>query len=323
MGVMPSLFLATAFGYAVQRGNLCMVSGLAMVIERRSPRQIIPLFRSSLWAAAMTWGLWWAGTGRSHMQIYNPGAHTVVGGLLFGIGAAINSGCIFGTLTRLGAGDLSFAVTCAGIAAGAVLQEHRAGLINPAPMGANGPAVPVAIVPLLTLLLLVIAGVDIFRPGRAKGSFWSGERIAIVVGLTGGSLFAARGDWPWTLHRGRLPGAGGPLDRWEPGVALLFLALLGGAMLSALHEGKLRFRASWCQLHRRLLGGVLMGLGAAVTPGGNGTIILHAIPDLSPHAPVAYGALLLGCAAMLATFGQLRKAAHLRVRRHHDAPTTG
>ena len=57
-----------------------------------------------------------------------------------------------------------------------------------------------------------------------------------------------------------------------------------------------RVRIGWL---RNLMGGILMGVGVTLTPGGNDVLILHSIPSGSPHALPAYGALLVGTAAGL------------------------
>ena len=48
-----------------------------------------------------------------------------------------------------------------------------------------------------------------------------------------------------------------------------------------------------------LCGGILMGIGAALVPGGNDVLLLNAIPGLSPHALPAYLAMLAGVAIAL------------------------
>jgi hypothetical protein len=48
-----------------------------------------------------------------------------------------------------------------------------------------------------------------------------------------------------------------------------------------------------------------MGVGAALTPGGNDALILHGIPGGSPHAVAAYAALLVGTAAGLLVIGRV------------------
>lgn len=55
----------------------------------------------------------------------------------------------------------------------------------------------------------------------------------------------------------------------------------------------------------------MMGFGAALIPGGNGVLVLHAFPALSPHAVPAYIALILGVGASLLVSRFLRRSAHL------------
>ena len=71
-------------------------------------------------------------------MIYSPSPLTIVGGLLFGLGAAVNGGCSFGTLIRFAAGDLSFIASFVGMAAGVWSQRRMSMLAAPMP---NGPSV--------------------------------------------------------------------------------------------------------------------------------------------------------------------------------------
>jgi hypothetical protein len=89
---------------------------------------------------------------------------------------------------------------------------------------------------------------------------------------------------------------------------------MGGMLLSTLQRRSFcldwRPRRIWL---RNICGGLLMGLGVALTPGGNDALVLYGIPALSPHALPAFLALLLGTAlgllAMRAWFGiELRVA---------------
>jgi hypothetical protein len=79
-------------------------------------------------------------------------------------------------------------------------------------------------------------------------------------------------------------------------------AVLFGMLASTLQRGSFRIdwkpRLSWL---RNIFGGILMGLGCALLPGGNDALILYGIPGLSPHALPAYGALLLGIFVALIT----------------------
>ena len=81
---------------------------------------------------------------------------------------------------------------------------------------------------------------------------------------------------------------------------IVMLAVLAGMLVSTLQRGSFRLdwrpQASWL---RNIFGGALMGLGAAMVPGGNAVLVLYAIPSFSPHALPAYAALIVGAAAGL------------------------
>ncbi len=124
---------------------------------------------------------------------------------------------------------------------------------------------------------------------------------ALLLGAANGVLFARFGSWTYTSTAGDslehvlLGGpAPGPL-RW-----FLLAALLGGVGVSSLARGDFaadwRPRAGWLV---NLMGGALMGAGAALVPGGNDALVLHGIPGGSPHALAADVALLVGTAAGL------------------------
>ena len=91
---------------------------------------------------------------------------------------------------------------------------------------------------------------------------------------------------------------------WSPIKYLFSLvdaaALIIGIGLSA-WQGR-RFLLQW-RPHRSWAaygaGGMLMGIGAAMIPGGNDVLILHGIPSLSPHAIPAFLAMLGGIAISL------------------------
>jgi hypothetical protein len=78
--------------------------------------------------------------------------------------------------------------------------------------------------------------------------------------------------------------------------------------LSAIARGGVRIdwrpRLEWL---RNLVGGVLMGLGAALAPGGNDVLVLYSLPSFSPHALPSYAALAVGVVVaillMRAVFG--------------------
>ena len=134
-----------------------------------------------------------------------------------------------------------------------------------------------------------------------RSDFYRLSTAAALLGLSNGVLYAFHGSWAYTstLQGGveRLMGAdsGSLAVQWG-----LFAALLVGMGLSAWHRGS--FRLDWrpsVSWTRNLVGGLLMGLGAALAAGGNDVLVLHGIPGLSPHAVPAYAALMVGVAVVL------------------------
>jgi hypothetical protein len=82
---------------------------------------------------------------------------------------------------------------------------------------------------------------------------------------------------------------------------LLVTALLAGMIASALQRRSFAWRApqrlgAWM---RRAAGGACMGAGAAMVPGGNDTLLLAGLPNLTLAAVAAYVFLLIGIAASL------------------------
>ena len=90
-------------------------------------------------------------------------------------------------------------------------------------------------------------------------------------------------------------------DQW-----ILFAAMFAGMVLSTWQRRSLRIaRAPAGTWLRTLCGGTLMGLGAALTPGGNDALILYGIPSLSPHALPTYAAMAVGIAVALIAMRRL------------------
>ena len=81
------------------------------------------------------------------------------------------------------------------------------------------------------------------------------------------------------------------------GRTLLALALLAGAVAGAASAGMFRLRiSSPGDVARHFAGGALMGVGAALIPGGNDSLVLIGLPLLQPSAGAAYVAMVVAIA---------------------------
>lgn len=292
------LLAALLFGYASQKGGLCVVSAIADILERRSMRTFISFFKCSLWVCLVSWPLWWLFAGVHPAFTFPLTLRSVIGGLTFGIGAAINGGCSFGAFTRLAAGDLSFVVSFVAMAIGIAMEHKISWSVDVANVMKGSVIAHPGFGPFALYFVVVIACVrEVALLARAGKGQEITEKAAVLVGICGAFLYAFHGLWIYALDPGRLIEAGGATREWD--IASLSAAVLVGAGICAVREGSFRLQASWRAFPFRLTGGVLMGYGAALVPGGNGTLILEGIPALSPHAIPAYAALALGSAVTL------------------------
>ena len=307
--LLISVLCGVGFGYAAQHGSLCVVSGIEALLEGKSPRVFLSFLRCSVWVIAVTLPLAWAIDGDQLDAIAAPGIFTVAGGLLFGVGAAINGGCSFGTLIRLGGGDASFIATLAGLAFGFLLQRHApavdiaSAMIGRSPLEA--PTVAGTMVLLAAAAFCLREALGERRRGQVSGR-WPPERAALIMGVAGGVLYALHGSWAYTIaiERGLADMRAGGIPNFD--LALIFLACLAGAALGARRLDRFRLQLNARDVPKHLAGGTIMGIAAALIPGGND---VHALPALSPHAPVAYLTLVIGAAAALAISSRLRRRA--------------
>jgi toxin CptA len=136
------------------------------------------------------------------------------------------------------------------------------------------------------------------RRGDFAAHIWSPRQATALIGVAFVVMMLTVGGWAYTelLADLALRGmAANTLPR-----ALLFLALLGGAVAGGWTAGRLR--PAWPEpatLVRCLLGGWLMGVGSLLIPGGNDGLILVGLPLLQPHAYAAIAGMAVAIAAGL------------------------
>jgi len=311
-----ALLLAAFIGFSSHRASLCTVKAVAELLSSRRAFVLVSFAKATLWVA-MIYGtlLLFLPSASGTFQVYEPRGLVLLGGFLFGVGAAINGGCSLSTLQRLADGDLWMLLTLAGVGTGILawsFADVSLGLTYAIHVPLIWPQLGGWAAVILTVLWMLAAWelVRLWRSRPRHLPLWQLPGVAayrlstaaLVIGLSGGLLYGLQGAWTYSnylrttiqsMHRHSLP----------PGhfQALLFAALLAGMVASALQRGsfKPRLSGSTAGLTRRYVGGIVMGFGAAAIPGGNDTLILTGIPTLSGWALGAYGALLLGVASVL------------------------
>ena len=280
--------------------------------------------RTVLWAMAMILALAYLLPAQASHFGLSISVVSLAGAFICGLGMAVNGGCAFSTLSKLGDGDGAMLATLAAVVAGAVAFGPVIALWNAV------PAAPVsaAFDPARTWVAVLAAALGIWaawelirlyraRPRgrpiarRALAQRYTLASSALLMGLANGLIFAVNGSWTYTSVLGE-----GARSMGEPGSApslrgwTLFAALLLGMALSSWQRGsfRLRLRPSVPWL-RNLVGGFLMGGGASMVPGGNDVLLFHGIPTLSPHAAPAYFAMVVGIAAVVVPLGRRRTGA--------------
>jgi len=313
-----TILLAAILGFAAHRASICTVRAVAEIMSSRSGYMFASIGKSMLWVWAVMIPLFWLMPGaRTALSGWSLTGFAVLGGFLFGLGAAINGGCAYSTMARFVDGDGKMLATIAGFALGVLcfMALARWQLVPP-----PSPAPPLVgsllaweLVPALLALAFLgwatYEGVRLWRTRDISAGFadlvlaprYRLSTAALLMGLSGVLLFAGHGSYGYTttfelVIQGALGARGWPpVERW-----LVLLAVLVGMLLSTLQRRS--FRIDWRPRGVWLAnwsGGLLMGLGTALAHGGNDVLALYGIPTLSPNAPPAFTALTVGVAVGL------------------------
>ena len=227
---------------------------------------------------------------------------TVLGGALLGFGAYVNKACVFGAIARLGSGEWAYVVTPIGFYVGCATvgsvfslpAQQKLAYGSPVLQAAPWVAVVFGVLMLWRLGRALVTLPAAAEPGplpqrlaRALATrVWSPHAATTVIGITFFIMLLVVGAWAYTdvlaeLARGM---AGNLVAR-----TLLLVALFAGAMLGGYTAGRFRStRISIAQLAKCFAGGVLMGWGSLLIPGGNDGLILVGIPLLWPYAWLAF-----------------------------------
>lgn len=302
MSAVACVALALLMGYAIQRGGTCTVAALEEVLQQRRWTRLRALLEASLWVLGGFVLLRAFGRLPQLPMGYPLHWHAALGGALLGLGALINGGCVFGVVARVGCGQWAWLATPPGFLLGYALTERWAGAATAMPLAL--PAWLQAIPPGWVMLLVAAAPLRLAWLGwRAAGHWRLGQRIwsphlaTIVIGLTFLLLFVSLGAWAYTdvlaeLASGRFMQLG--LRGW------LLPALFVGALYGGWTAGLWQHRwPSLVTLARCFGGGLLMGAGAVLVPGGNDSLILFGMPLLWSNAWLAFASM---CAVVLLAF---------------------
>ena len=302
--------MGAILGFSAHRAGLCTVKAAAEIITSRRGYFLWSFMKSAAWVMGLTAvvGAFGHATNFTHWPLTGL---SVLGGVLFGVGAGLNGGCTISTLSRAVDGNIGFWVTVAAWPIGMWIATTLP-LSHPKPVIVPQPNYPLGVLILLCILLLA-ESIFIIRRFWHKhslqrvlgASVYTLSAGAALVGLSNAVIVEVSGPWSFssTFLCGIEARSGAscaqPMLAW----GIVGAAVLGMAF-SSLQRGSFKLRLpSVISALRHGASGLLMGVGTVLVPGGNDGLILFAIPSLSPHAIPAYAGIFVG---ILATFAIMR-----------------
>ena len=300
MTVILAIIAGLGLGYIIERGDLCFHSTLRGLVRR--PRQL-DLFRAYILTLLVAAPLVWGMTALGWIEPWIPPfawPANIVGGLIFGVGMVVAASCITGLFYKLGHGMLGTLVGLAAWAIGDILTYRgplaawREGL-NATQMNIEGQSATLlnsfGPAGLVIVVLLWLAGVVwLWRSPRPdRGKLWSWLALGLGVGLFT-SLAWLLAEWggsnypygtsgvPTSLFLAVTQGA----DLWSLWITVSLISLVPGAFIAAKLGGTLWVRGESTRRYLELAGGgLLMGIGAAISGGCNLGHSLVGVPLLS------------------------------------------
>lgn len=275
------LLIGMLFGILLQRGQFCFVSGFRQIYQQKSLRFLTALFiaisiQSIGFFALAELGLITIPTSQL------PVLATLLGGLIFGFGMVLANCCGSGAWFRSGEGALgsfialiTFSITMASTQTGSLKNIINGLTANPTEIDniyltfGISPWVFVAFLVLITLVLI-------------KKTIRSDNASSLTPFITG-TFIGLLGivAWYFSAQAGRNYGFGIAVpsanvvqylvtgqQRYLNWGSLFVLGIIVGSFLSAKLAGNFTLRVPEPQdFLRRIIGGVLMGIGAALAGG--------------------------------------------------------
>jgi len=124
-----SLPLAVLLGFTAHRAGLCMVRTVAEIISTRKAYMLVTILKTVLWVMAVSVSIFlFLPDAAAPNQSSAITAAAIIGGFLFGVGAAVNGGCALSTLGHLANGNIWMLTTifgfCSGVTGLSTMAPH-------------------------------------------------------------------------------------------------------------------------------------------------------------------------------------------------------
>lgn len=285
-----ALAMACAFiiGLAVNRGSTCAVAAARDLVRARQADSLVGFVVAIGVAGLLTLSARWLAGPLVHLVGDPPlGWPLLAGGVLLGIGATVNGACLFGTLGRIGNGELHFLAMPVGLALGfaaaSLVPGFAPGIPAPNPLAAPS----LAGFAMLALFATAALAAWLWIGSNASSDrHWSYRHAMLLLGLAGSIEFMLIPGATY-VDAVRLSVLGGMAGYAVPVAATV--AAMAGTIIAGATAGTLRLRGPKpMALLRSLLGGMLMAAGGWLIPGGNDALLLAYLPGATLGGLIAY-----------------------------------
>ncbi|TIM05611.1 YeeE/YedE thiosulfate transporter family protein [Mesorhizobium sp.] len=288
--------LGFVLGFALNYGSICTVIATRELVSEKRPARFIAIIECAVWATLVYVFL---ETSPTMQEGWSPIGYLAPAAFLFGLGTYVNGACVFGSVGHFGNGEIDFGFSFLAIFAVFYIESLIGLLPDQPPISASPPLGAV----LLALALLAILALRLGVSLRSESNF---RRLTVsmgVIGITFTILAVFAPGFSITASVGSIvsiPVAG----------SMIAGCMFGGSLVSARFR-KRQFILKWPTINtivRRAVGGVLMGLGALLIPGGNDTLLMIGFPMGAWQAVLAYALFVATLAALIAKFGSMARS---------------
>lgn len=282
------VILAFFVGALAQKTGLCMVRGVQELLAKR-PGFLATILCCGFWIWLIPFSQYNESISMT-LSRYAANIPVAIGGLLFGLGAALNKGCSISTISKLSKGHIYMFATVLGWICGwcflasmsfAIEYKHLSPVMDPSMT--------------VTVLLFVLIALIFFRIPPQRRPILLG---ILLFGVIASILTYQLPEWSPSQLLKDITAAGvhGESEKWPSFQRYLtIVGLITGMAISAKERLSLKsYELRPKQLISHLFAGIIMGIGASLALGGNDSQLLVALPSFSPAGAIAIFSMIIG-----------------------------
>ncbi len=312
------LMFSLAFwaGFSVRRASLCLVRATHEIVHRKPAKTMFFIMHAMVVALSIT---------IPAMVVfpdfillapsYGLSTFLIMGACLYGVGSSINGSCALGTLNQLMSGKIEFLASIIGIAIGffgfLTIQDWISlDKLQSAKM-INGKII--FFVPLILLVwsITIFQTYKFFKTHQGNKlrklkqyitSSVARDYVGIsIFGFCSGALYLILGgSWDYTSLIQSVETSIYTSRVFNLPILVTTIALIFGMGAASILSKDFQYqKPEFLSFVSKLIAGSMMGVAVGLIPGGNDTLILHGIPGLAIHAPIALVVMMASIAAIM------------------------